>query len=92
MDGTGYAQTLEQIRAMPELDVSIVMAYYESVRKRTVEFFADEMEEGDLGRVLESPGTESFTCAAVLGHLLAELAEHLGQIDYIRGMMRGINK
>lgn len=92
VEGTGYAQTLEQIRAMPELDVSVVMAYYEAVRKRTVEFFTYEMKEEDLGRDLGSMGTEPMTYATVLGHLLAEMAEHLGQTDYIRGMMRGINK
>ena len=89
VDGTGYGQTLDHIRTMPELDVSVLMAYYKAVRERTTEFFTDEIEEEDLGKVLESPGTESFTYAKVLGHLLAE---HLGQIDYIRGMIRGINK
>ena len=92
VEGTGYAQTLEQIREMPELDVSVVMAYYAAVRERTAEYFADEIEEEDLGRVLGWMGKEPMTVAGVLGHLLAELAEHLGQINYIRGMMRGIDK
>ena len=92
VEGTGFAQTLEQIRAMPELDVSVLMAYYEAVRTRTVEFFTDEMEEEDLARVLGFMGTEPMTVAGVLGHLLAEVAEHLGQVAYIRGMRRGINK
>ena len=92
VEGTGFAQTLEQIREMPELDVSVVMAYYAAVRERTAEYFADEIEEEDLGRVLGWMGKEPMTVAGVLGHLLAELAEHLGQINYIRGMMRGIDK
>ena len=92
VEGTGYAQTLEQIRAMPELDVSVVMAYYEAVRKRTAEFFTNEIEEVELGRVIGFMGTEPITVAGALGHLLAEVAEHLGQVNYIRGMMRGLNK
>ena len=92
VEGTGYAQTLEQIREMPKLDLSVVMEYYGAVRKRTLEFFIDEMDEKDLGRVLGFMGTEPMTVAGVLGHLLAEVAEHLGQVDYIRGMIRGINK
>ena len=91
-DGTGFGQTSEQIRAMPELDVPLLMAYYQVVRKRTVEFFTDEIEEKDLARVLGFMGPELMTVAGVLGHLLAELSEHLGQVNYIRGMIRGINK
>ena len=90
VEGTGYAQTLEQIREMPELEVSVLMAYYEAVRRLTVEYFTDEMGEEDLARVLGLIGTEPMTVAGVLGHLLAEVAEHLGQVVYIRGMRRGL--
>ena len=91
-EGTGFAQTLDQIRAMPQMDVQVIMVYYQEVRERTTEFFAHEMEETDLERVIGTYGTEPMTYATVLGHLLAEVAEHLGQIDYIRGMMRGLDK
>lgn len=92
VEGTGYAQTLDQIRAMPKLDVGLVVAYYEAVRERTNQYFEDGIEEEDLGKVVGEMDGEPITVAPVLGHLLAEVAEHLGQIDYIRGMMRGINK
>ena len=92
VEGTGYAQTLEQIRAMPQLDVQPVMEYYEAVQERTKDYFADELDEEDLSNVLGEMDGNPITVASVLGHLLAEVAEHLGQIDYIRGMMRGIDK
>lgn len=90
--GTGFGQSLDDLRAMPELDVSVVMEYYGAVRKRTGEYFEDEIEEIELGRIIGMMGTEPITVAGALGHLLAEVAEHLGQVDYIRGMIRGINK
>ncbi len=92
VEGTGYAQTLDDLRAMPELDVGLVMEYYEAVRKRTGEYFEDEVEEVELDRVIGMMGTDPITVAGALGHLLAEVAEHLGQVDYIRGMIRGLNK
>ncbi len=92
VEGTGYAQTLEQIRAMPKLDVALVMEYYGAVRERTKEYFADGIEEEDLSKVLGEIDGQPMTVASVLGHLLAELAEHLGQVDYIRGMMRGLGR
>ena len=92
VEGTGFGQTLEQIRAMPELDVALMVEYYGAVRERTEEFFADEIEEADLGRVIGMIESEPITVAGALGHLLAEVGEHLGQVDYVRGMMRGLNK
>ena len=92
VEGTGYGQTLKDLRAMPELDVGLVMRYYAAVRERTGEYFTDGIEEVELGRVMGLMGAEPIRVAGALGHLLAELAEHLGQVDYIRGMMRGINK
>ncbi len=91
VESTGYAQTLEQIRAMPKLDVALVMEYYEAVRERTKQYFADEIEEEDLKRVIGEMDGEPIMVGGALGHLLAEVAEHLGQVDYIRGMMRGLN-
>ena len=92
VEGTGYGQTLEELRSMPELDVELVMEYYSAVRERTGEYFVDEIEETDLGRVIGMMGTEPMTVAGALGHLLAEEAEHLGQVGYVRGMVRGLNR
>ena len=91
-EGTGYGQTLEELRAMPELDVELVMEYYSAVRERTGEYFADEIEETELGRVIGMMGTEPITVAGALGHLLTEVGEHLGQVGYVRGMIRGLNR
>ena len=68
------------------------MDYYKAVREQTKQYFANGIDEEDLGKVVGEMDGEPITVAPVLGHLLAEVAEHLGQINYIRGMMRGINK
>ena len=34
---------------------------------------------------------EGPTTAWTLAHLLVELSEHLGQIEYLRGMRRGLD-
>ena len=88
----GYGQTAEEIRAIPPFNVPIVMEYYEAVRQGTSDYFANEMQETDLVKELPHPRYDPITYAWVLGHLLCEEAEHLGQIEYLRGMMRGLNK
>ena len=88
----GYGQTAEEIRAIPPFNVPIVMEYYGAVRQGTSDYFANEMQEEDLAKELPHPRYDPITYAWVLGHLLCEEAEHLGQIEYLRGMMRGLNK
>ena len=87
----GYGQTAEEIRAIPAFNVPVVMEYYTAVRKGTTKYFEHEMREEDLSKELPHPRYDPITYAWVLGHLLCEEAEHLGQIEYLRGMMRGLN-
>ena len=49
------------------------------------------MREADLSRVIEHTNFRSWTGGRILGRLLCEEAEHLGQIEYLRGMMRGLD-
>ena len=92
-DVTRYGgQTGDEIRAMPAFDVPLVMQYYETVRQNTSDYFANEMVEEDLSKYVEDTGEAQLSYAWVLGHLLCEEAEHLGQIEYLRGMVRGLDK
>ncbi len=88
----GFGLTAEQIRAMPAFDVPLVMEYYRSVRAGTTRFFENEMQEVDLQHEITHPRYDPVSYAWILGHLLCEEAEHLGQIEYIRGMIRGLNQ
>lgn len=95
VEGNGWGQSSEDIRAMNNtIDVELMMQYYSGVRAETTQYFTDEMIESDLMRVVEHPSGDrsmDWNYSQVLGHLLAEEAQHLGQIAYLRGMIRGIN-
>ncbi len=88
----GYGQSAEEIRAIPPFNVPLVMDYYAAVRQGTTDYFENEMQEEDLNKEVPHARYDPINYAWVLGHLLCEEAEHLGQIEYLRGMMRGINK
>ena len=88
----GFGQTAEDIRATPAFDVPKIMDYYQAVREGTTKYFTDEMQESDLDIEITHPRYDPINYAWVLGHLLCEEAEHLGQIEYLRGMMRGLNQ
>lgn len=90
--GAGAGMTMDEIRGMRPINVPKVMEYYRSVRDETSIYFAKTIRQDDLARVIEHTNFRGWTGAQILGRLLCEEAEHLGQIEYLRGMMRGLNK
>ena len=88
----GAGMTIDEIRNMGQIDVPTVMQYYNSVRNQTSQYFKNTITKDDLSRVIEHTNFRGWTGAQILGRLLCEEAEHLGQIEYIRGMIRGLNK
>ena len=86
----GAGQSAEDAAAMPELPLADLMSYYEAVRKSTIAHL-DSLKVDDLGKRYShrriDPGP---TVNWVLAHLLVEEAQHLGQISYVRGMLRGL--
>lgn len=91
-DDYGREDTAEKMRAMPKTDINGMMRYYKEAREITLSHL-DAMTEDDLATVYSHPRRElDVTGAWVLGHILVEEAQHLGQIAYLRGMMRGLNQ
>ncbi len=90
--GAGAGMTMNEIRDLGHIDIAEVMEYYGSIRTETSDYFEHVMRADDLARVIEHTNFRGWTGAQILGRLLCEEAEHLGQIEYLRGMMRGMNK
>ena len=90
-DNYGREDTAEMMRAMPKTNVNEMMEYYRSVREVTLAHL-DAMPVEDLDKAFHHPRRKvAVTGAWVWGHILVEEAQHLGQIAYIRGIMRGLD-
>ena len=71
---------------MPDL-----LAYLSAVRQSALALLST-LTEADLPQTRATRRTQSPpTVAATLAHLLVENAQHVGQIAYIRGLLRGLN-
>ena len=101
VEGTGLGYSLDELDEFPKLDQSLLIEYFVLVRKSTIEYL-DLMAERDLDLVLDripfpeyKPSIQyfkGFTIARAFRQLIGELDQHLGQISYIRGMQKGMNK
>jgi hypothetical protein len=87
---TGFEYTFEQLRAWPVPKMEILRGYTDSVRKRTLALLNTIAPEklSELARPDRSPDS----IGDILCRITTEIALHTGQIAYIRGIQRGMNK
>ena len=87
-EGIGEGLSAEEAANLPSFSFHTLMEYYNSVRSQTL-LYMDSLTDENLNRIPD-PDRPEWTVAAILGHLIVEEAQHVGQIAYIRGMLRGI--
>jgi len=87
---TGFGYTIEQLQAWPVPKIEILRGYAESVRRRTMELLKIISPEklSELAR----PDRPPDTVGDILCREVTEIALHIGQIAYLRGIQRGMNK
>jgi hypothetical protein len=87
---TGFEYTLEQLRAWPVPKLEILRGYADSVRKSTLALLSSIVPErlSELARPDRSPDS----IGDILCRITTEIALHVGQIAYMRGIQRGLNK
>ena len=88
-DETGFGFTLEELDDFPQMDIVWLMNYYDVVRERT-ENIIEKITQEDLS-LNYTFGQRQVSGFWILGRLITEESQHLGQISYIRGLMRGLN-
>ena len=85
---SGFQYTAEQLQSWPVPKMEILQKYARAVRENTIALLSsfDETKLSEVAR----PGHKYDTVEAILSHLITEIALHVGQIDYLRGMVRGL--
>ena len=84
---SGYEFTVNQIKAWPVPELQTVKAYEAAVRKGTLAYLEQMAPEKTLELV--RPDRSTDTIGGILSRVITEVAMHMGQIDYLRGLRRG---
>ncbi len=87
--GSGY--TAEQIAAFPVPELTDLMGYAEAVRAQTLEYLRD-ITKDEFNKTINMPRLGDLTIGALFTIVVVHLAQHSGEISYLRGMQRGLNK
>ena len=85
----GFGYTVEQVAALPQFDIADCLAYYEAVRRATLQYLAG-LTAADLERCPDPERRPDATIGRMFSHLIVEGSQHLGQVAYLRGMQRGL--
>ena len=95
-NGNGARDSAEDVAGFPKLAMADILEYFDAVRVKTLEVL-ESLTPDDLSqpRHLSQPRQRDRpdrpTVGWVMGHVLIEQGQHLGQVAYLRGMLRGLN-
>jgi uncharacterized damage-inducible protein DinB len=87
----GAHYTVEQVNAFQVPELSDIMAYYDAVRTRTKEKLRGMALE-ELDNMITFPNFGDMPAVSVFSFIVAHTSQHIGEISYLRGLQRGIDK
>ncbi len=88
---TGSGYTAEQIAAFRVPELNDLTGYAEAVRARTLEYLKG-ITDAEYTRVITLARLGDIPVGKLLALVVVHLAQHVGEISYLRGMQRGLNK
>jgi hypothetical protein len=86
----GSHYTAEQINAFPVPRKDDLLAYNAAVREQTIAYLKS-LKAADFDRKVSLPFGE-FNVAGVFSIIVGHGAQHTGEMSYLRGLQRGIDK
>jgi hypothetical protein len=87
----GNDYTAEQVAAFPVPMLADLLGYTQVVRARTVEWLK-RMPPDKFDEVIQQPELGGITVGKLYSYMLCEITQHIGQLTYLRGLQRGLDK
>jgi len=88
-DGAHY--NIDQVNAFPVPPYKELLAYFNTVREKTLAYVAG-IDAAELDRKFSMPPFGEMTVAGMLSLTVGHAAGHIGEMSYIRGIQRGLDK
>jgi hypothetical protein len=86
---TGFRHSTEQVAAFKSPEVKIFLDYQRAVLERAKQYFST-LSASDLDRELNEPWFQPLPTVGVrLVSVMVDCLEHVGQIAYVRGLLKG---
>ena len=86
----GSHYDIDQVNTFPVPNIQELITYHRVVRTSTIKYL-NSLSQEDFDRKVTLPFGE-FTVAGVFAVIVRHFAQHIGEISYLRGMLRGLDK
>ena len=83
---TGFGYTAEQVSCFPSVQPHELMDYVEAVRADTLDYL-ENIDAASLDEKVTAPPLGEVSIGNLISILVVELAQHVGQIAYVRGLV-----
>jgi hypothetical protein len=83
--------TVEQVNAFVVPELKDLLGYYDAVRAQTSEYLKGMTPEA-FDKKITWPNMGELAAAAVLMIIVGHTSQHIGEISYLRGLQRGMDK
>ena len=85
-EDTGYGQSTAQVRAFPAVDPHLLAEYHRATQE-AVAAWVSTLDAAQLGAVVDDAWDPPVTAQARLVSVLDDVARHIGQAEYIGGLI-----
>jgi hypothetical protein len=86
----GSRYSADQVNAFPVPELKDLLEYFNAVRAHTMEYVKNVTPD-ELEKKVKLPFGE-FSTAGILSIIVSHNAQHVGEISYLRGLERGMDK
>ncbi|MFC1918530.1 DinB family protein [Chloroflexota bacterium] len=87
---TGFGHSLEDAAAFSSPDASTLFEYHRAVLGQSKRYITNKLSEIELNREFDNPVNPDVTNVRTrLMRVINDNMQHLGQVAYIRGMLKG---
>lgn len=87
---TGRGHSLADVATFRSPDASTLLEYHHAVLKRSKHYITSKLSETELDRESDNPTNPTMTNVRIrLMRIINDNMQHLGQVAYVRGMLKG---
>ena len=87
----GNHYTVEQVNAFQVPELSDILAYHDAVRAKTKEYLRG-MKIEEFEKEVTFPNIGELPIASIFSLIVTHTSEHIGEMSYLRGLQRGLDK
>ncbi len=87
----GAHYTIEQVNAFPVPKLAALLDYYTAVRAQTLDYLKT-MTAASFDKKIKMPYFGEITLAGIFSLIVNHSSQHIGEISYLRGLQRGMDK